>query len=509
MKAPRILIVEDESIIAMTIEQALQRLGFAVAGATRTGEQAIELTGDLRPDLVLMDIRLAGKMDGIEAAERIRREHEVPVVYLTSHGDTATLERAKVPAPAGYILKPFEERELHIAIEMALYKQRAESQRRRLQRMDSLTQLAGGIAHNFNNMLTVIQGYAGLIKTRVADDALAQEAIAQVQTAGDRAANLTRQLLIFSQRQVTDRRPLDLDRIVAHAVENLRPTLEAASIDYDSGGALSVEADESMIDQLLVQLVANAREAMPSGGRITVTTGKLEITPKNLASHREGRIGRFARLTVRDAGCGMNAETLGQIFDPFFTTKDVALGAGLGLSTVHGIVKQHHGWIEVASEVGAGTTFDIFLPLLSQSQPSAPSPRGSGPVSGQETILLVEDETALRQMVRLFLEAAGYRVVEAETGQSALEIWPECADKVDLVLTDIHMPDGINGRELAEKLSTLKPGLKVILSSGFIANPEDHEFASRMGGSFLQKPYRRSQLLRTVRDCLDSAPVGN
>ncbi|MEA3208301.1 MAG: two-component system, cell cycle sensor histidine kinase and response regulator CckA [Chthoniobacter sp.] len=218
---------------------------------------------------------------------------------------------------------------------------------------------------------------------------------------------------------------------------------------------------------------------------------------------REARSGRFARLTVSDAGCGINPETLNRIFEPFFTTKNVGSGSGLGLSTVHGIVKQHQGWVEVASEVGVGTTFEIFLPLSSSQMPSARAPAVRSTPGGKETILLVEDEKALRFLLRLFLEQAGYRIIEAETGREAIEMWDQCANEVSLVLTDLRMPGGVSGRQLADWLIERKPTLKIILSSGFIPEAADREFATRMGGAFLQKPYPRTELLQTVRECLD------
>ncbi len=504
MTAAKILIVEDESIIAMTIEQALTGLGFDIAGIASTGEKAIELAEKRWPDLILMDIRLAGEMDGIEAAGQIRARFGLPIIFLTSHSDDAILKRARVTEPHGYILKPFEERELHIAIEMALYKHRAETQIRQLEKMESYGQLAGGIAHNFNNLLTVIQGYAGMIKDRSAADARTLAFVEQVQAATDRAATLTRQLLTFSQRQAIELRPSDLDRVIKGTLEILRRILPPdVLVEFESPGAVRVEADESMIEQLIVSLAVNARDAMPDGGRLVVEAREIEITPRDLERRREASAGRFARLSVSDTGCGMNAETLSRIFEPFFTTKDVGSGTGLGLSTAHGIVKQHKGWIEVTSEVGAGTRFDIFLPVSASTETLEPAPPASMGSRRAETILLVDDEAALRKMVRLNLEMAGYRVIEAATGRQALEVWKQHADEINLVLTDVQMSGGVSGCDLAVQLLREAPQLRIILSSGFISRPGERELAVRIGGAFLQKPYRQAQLLQAVREMLD------
>ena len=507
-KPARILIVEDETIIAMAIEQTLRYLGFEVAGAARTGERAVELAGEVRPDLVLMDIRLAGKMDGIEAAGQIRAKYQTPVVYLTSHGDRAVLARAKVTEPSGYILKPFDERALQIAIEIGFYKHRAETRIRELQKMESFGQLAGGIAHNFNNLLTIVQGHMGLIRERSGSHPETLASIEQVQAATDRAANLTRQLLTFSQRHVMELRALDLNQVVEGTLAILGKSLPPGiGIESRAAGALRIEADESMLEQLIVNLVTNARDAMPNGGRLVIETREVLIGPQDLERHKQASVGRFARLAVSDTGCGIRPDTLSRIFEPFFTTKDIGSGDGLGLAAVHGIVKQHRGWIEVTSEVDSGARFEIFLPLCSRPLPIASEPAPRASPRGKETILLVEDEKALRILARMILERAGYRVVEAETGREAMQIWEQYSSEVRLVMTDLRMPGGCSGRQLADWLFDRNPRLQIILTSGFIPEADDRAFAERMDGAFLQKPYKSAHLLQMVRECLDRQPA--
>ena len=304
-------------------------------------------------------------------------------------------------------------------------------------------------------------------------------------------------------------RPLDLDRVILNLSKMLKRII-GENIDlkcrYDPALPM-VQADISMLEQALVNLVVNARDAMPGGGQLLITTEKLTFPEASAPAHPEARPGDFVCITVKDTGSGIAPEHLPHIFEPFFTTKDVGKGTGLGLATVYGIVKQHEGWIEVSSQVGCGSTFRLFLQALPSLQPEEAKEKADANEMprGKETILLVEDDEAVRKVTRIILERSGYNVLEAGSGPAALQAWETAAAKVDLLLTDVIMPEGITGRELAERLRAQKASLKVIYQSGYSAEiiGTDGEFLSRTKSFLLQKPCLSQDLLRTVRRCLD------
>ena len=254
-----------------------------------------------------------------------------------------------------------------------------------------------------------------------------------------------------------------------------------------------------------MNLAVNARDAMPEGGTLTISTDPVEMNDAYVQTHPEARLGAFVCLRVSDTGCGMDAATMARIFEPFFTTKEVGKGTGLGLATVYGIVKQHEGWIEVSSEVGKGSTFNVFFPASSAPVKAPPpeSPVAAAVRGGQETILVVEDEPVLRDMAHLILQDCGYRVLEAGSGAEALQVWERHPDAIDLVLTDVVMPGGMSGRDLAVKLMASHPRLKIIFTSGYNVEETNTDFFRRGGAIFLQKPYTRVDLAKAVRDALD------
>lgn len=384
-----------------------------------------------------------------------------------------------------------------------------EAQFRHAQKLESVGQLAAGVAHDFNNILTVIQGYSECLLNRCQGDAPTQTALKQISDASKRAAALTRQLLMFSRKQVIQTRVLDLNAVLQN-LSNMLSRLLGEDIKLEShyGHDLPrVEADNGMLEQVVMNLVVNSRDAMPKGGKLSMTTSQVTLDSSYARLHSEARPGEFVCLTVADTGCGMERKTLERIFEPFFSTKEVGKGTGLGLATVYGIVKQHEGWIEVASEVGQGTTFKIYFPTVAKEKQAeshdepdtVPEPvRG-----GKETILVVEDEPVLRELVCEVLQDYQYRVVSAGTGIEALRIWDEYNGQIDLVLTDMVMPEGMTGRELAAQLKLRKPHLKVIYSSGYSPEAMGRDFGH--GDTvFLSKPYLPPQLARTVRHCLDA-----
>ncbi len=383
-----------------------------------------------------------------------------------------------------------------------------ETQLRQSQRMEAFGQLAAGVAHDFNNILTVILGNAYALKAGAVRDADRLAAAAEICLASERAANLTRQLLTFGQRQVFQPKEVDLNGIVANMTKMLLRLIgEHIHLEahYRSADAW-VNADPGMMEQILVNLAVNSRDAMPQGGRLVLETGHVTFGPAETAVRAKRRPGNFVHLAVRDTGVGIAPENLPRIFEPFFTTKEAGKGTGLGLATVFGIVERHQGWIEIESQVNAGTTFHIYLPhSLRPASASARSPAASPAPGGKEVILLVEVETALRRLCLLILKRKGYQVHEAENGAAAWQLWQQQRAHIDLLITDMVMPGGMGGRELAQKLLAEKPALKVIYCSGYTDDMMGPDSVLRVNGNFLEKPFAPDELLRRVRAQFDEA----
>jgi len=382
---------------------------------------------------------------------------------------------------------------------------RLEEQLRQSQKLEAIGQLAGGIAHDFNNILTIILGHATLL-TMAKLDAKSLVSAQQIKQASERAAGLTRQLLAFGRKQIYNPRPLDLNRVVGKLTDLLARLLGediALQINFSSQPVV-ISADVSMMEQILLNLSVNSRDAMPRGGQLTIRMSPCHVDEAHTSRVAEARVGRFIRLSHSDTGEGIPPENLARIFEPFFTTKELGKGTGLGLATVFGIVKQHEGWVEVESELGKGTTFHIYF---AASNEAAMDPEHSDTQfharKGTETILVVEDERDLREIVTRTLNLNGYRVFQAVDGRDALQIWTEHQHQIDLLFTDIVMPGGLNGRELAERFLADKPGLKVIFSSGYGADTLGKNFKLDPKLNFLQKPYLPQTLSRVIRHCLD------
>lgn len=381
-----------------------------------------------------------------------------------------------------------------------------EEELRQSQKLEAIGQLAGGVAHDFNNILTIIQGYGSILMMDRSASGEAREAVTEIVHAAERAASLTRQLLAFSRRQVMQPQDLDINASVRNLTKMLRRILgEDIGLKLDlSEVPLATHADPGMIDQILLNLVVNARDAMPSGGELTIKSEKTTLGTNRVNALMDSPPGDYVVLSVRDTGTGISEENLAKIFEPFFTTKEQGKGTGLGLSTVFGIVKQHGGCLYVESEPEGGTEFLIYLPVAEGSIPSnAAVERIRNRADLDETILLVEDETSVRLLVRHMLERAGYRVQEAASGVEALRLWESLKDEIDLLFTDIVMPGGINGLELANQLKAITPDLKVIFTSGYSPDIAGRELEFEEGQNFLQKPAPREKVLCTVRQVLD------
>jgi PAS domain S-box-containing protein len=622
---PRILVVEDEAVVALDVKARLQGLGYEVIGPSSTGEEALAKAAEARPDLVLMDIKLRGDLDGIEAARLLRDRLDIPVVYLTAYADPATLERAKLAEPLGFVLKPFAERELHAVVEMALYKRRMESRlresrsrldamlrgisdgvlavnakgnvtfanpaaermtgfasaemldrplrelvvllgeerreprdplgsdgagdallvgrsgaerpvsvsvspleeggrdkgnvlvlsdlterrlherarleeeerRRHAQRLETVGRLAGGIAHDFNNLLTTVLGYSDLLLARVEPGSAFHDDLQEIRRAGERAAALTSQLLAFSRKQILEPQVLDINRLVDGVTRMLRRLIgEEVSLSCRSEPALwRVRADPGQLEQVLVNLALNARDAMPGGGTLTIETRN------DVVDEGDGGalpVGSYAVLSVRDTGVGMDADTLARAFEPFFTTKEKGKGTGLGLATVHGIVSQSGGHVRCESAPGRGALFTVWLPRVEESESgemphlSDESPRGAG------VVVLVEDEEPVRRLTRRILEARGYSVLDAPSGDEALKVIDGRVPHVDLLVTDVVMPEK-TGPQVAELLLSRYPAMKVLYISGYTDKVIAKHGVLEPGIALLKKPFTPDALAREVR----------
>jgi two-component system cell cycle sensor histidine kinase/response regulator CckA len=377
---------------------------------------------------------------------------------------------------------------------------------RQSQKMEAIGRLAGGVAHDFNNLLNVIIGYASIIEKRPDVDAQLRESAGQIATAAEKAAAFTRQLLAFSRKQVLQTALLNIDDIL-RAMSKMLPSLIGEEIELVlNTGAPSayVRADMGQTEQVIMNLVVNARDAMHEGGRLTITTSNLDLRDSGEGNHGEERIppGKYVTLTVSDTGEGMDAQTQAHIFEPFFTTKGTGKGTGLGLATVYAIIKQNDGHIRVHSQPGQGTTLAIYFPQIQHAAPLVSVDETAQELSrGSETILLVEDQQALRELLGTVLQNNGYTVLKADSGRAAIEIANSHSGPVDLLITDIIMP-GMRGWEVAIRIMELRPEAKVLYMSGHTDTDLIHEGALSAGAVLLEKPFRPEVLLLKVQDIL-------
>ncbi|HUJ12714.1 MAG TPA: response regulator [Thermoanaerobaculia bacterium] len=634
----RILVVEDETIVAMDLAATLRRMGHEIVGMVGTGAAAISSADAMGPDLILMDIRLKGAMDGIETARAIRERRPIPVVFLTAHADVETVERSKAASPYAYLVKPFDESTLHRVIEVALHRaetERAEhkatldalwqsEERFRLlveavedyaifmiapdgriaswnegaervtgftaadaigqsvttlrpaekadsarlmkelgairdqgpaewdddglkkdgsryiahiycapmldrageffgyvsivrdvteqrnmqaqlvqaQRFESLGQLAGGIAHDFNNMLMVILSRCDILLKQMESEKHRQY-IADIRAAAMKNRDLTQQLLAAARRQVLEPNVVDLNEVIRSAMQLLGPTLgEQIRVRTELQEPLwSVFVDPGKLHQVLMNLSINARDAMASGGSLTIESRNVRIDSSYARQHIGIQEGEYVSLVVSDTGLGIPDEIRDRIYDPFFTTKEPGRGTGLGLAVVRGIVEQTGGRIWMYSEEGRGTTFKIFLPRHTAGKPQKEVAEKDAELGGDETILLVEDEELLRAVVREGLEEHGYQVLEAGTPHEALEMAGSFGGTIHILLTDIIMP-AMTGIALAERLATQRPDMQVIYMSGYSNHAVINQAALPTGVHYLEKPIPTNVLLRAIRDVM-------
>jgi two-component system, cell cycle sensor histidine kinase and response regulator CckA len=507
-----VLLIEDCMEDAELCLWELKKEGFQVsADVAQTHEDFIALVRSKEYDIVLSDYNLRN-WNALDAVQTLRDEgRDIPFVLVTgSLGDESAVECVK-KGISDYVLKDRMAR-LPVAIQRALQEKAERMARKRLeeqllqsQKMEAIGRLAGGVAHDFNNLLTVITGFTQLLLDRLGPDDPMRVHLNQIKEAGDRAASLTRQLLAFSRRQVLAPQIVDLNDVIA-GINKMLPRLIGEDIELvtiGSPGLWRVKADPGQVEQVIMNLVVNARDAMPQGGRLTIETANVDLDTKYPDQRSVIVPGRYVMLAVSDTGIGMTQEVKSRIFEPFFTTKEQGKGTGLGLATVYGIVKQSGGYVWAYSEQGKGTMFKIYLP---QAEGVAAETREieehSHTTGGSETVLVVEDNEAVLSFVRGVLEGWGYTLLEATGSEEALKVIESYHEPIHLLLTDVVMPR-MSGPELAAKLLSLHPEAKVLYMSGYTDNSIVHHGVLDAGTYSLQKPFIPETLTRKIREVLD------
>ncbi|MBF0545666.1 MAG: response regulator [Candidatus Riflebacteria bacterium] len=638
----RIMIVEDEEIVAADLGKSVEKNGYIVCAMASTGMEAIKKADLNRPDLILMDIVLKGSMNGIEAAKKIKDLYQIPIVFLTAFGEDSVLEQARMAEPYGFLTKPFKDRDLHISIEISIYKKRAEDRIRKMelwlaavlrsvgdaviasdknrvitfmnavaekltgwkkedalgkklsevlnlkeedtdldkhllekvisegliinlitdrlliakdgtelpisdsaapikdengespgsvivfrditeqkrsarekqelqtqllqaQKMESVGRLAGGVAHDFNNMLGVILGFVEMGMDQVDPKQPIHAYLTQIRKAATRSADLTRQLLAFARKQTIAPKVLNLNETVLGILSMLQRIIgENINLNWLPANDLwMVRMDPSQIDQILANLCVNAKDAISGMGKITIQTGNSTFLEGSSAVALGLAPGEYVKLTVNDDGCGMDKETIEHIFEPFFTTKGLGSGTGLGLATVYGAVKQNSGFITVDSNKGQGTTFSIYFPRYIGNTEKLPAPDiEEPPIRGHETILLVEDEIALLELITNLLESKGYTVLAANNPGQALRLAKEYHSEIHLLLTDVILPE-MSGCELAKNVLSVFPKIKYLFMSGYPADVIAQHGVLDEKANFIQKPFSKKDLSAKLCELLD------
>jgi two-component system, cell cycle sensor histidine kinase and response regulator CckA len=550
-----ILIIEDEPGVALLQRRALERAGFRIQSAS-SPEEAFVCLDSQSIDLIVLDFYLSPDVTGLEVYHQLKSMgYDLPVILVTGRSAESLVIEALRAGVRDFVVKspeyleylPHAVQRVLTQVQLERQLRQTEEQIRQMQKLDSIGQFAAGIAHDFNNIVTVQQGFADLLLQDPELPPRFQNYVQQIAEASQRAAKLTRQLLLFSRKQALQPQQLDLNAVVRDVNQLLTRILgEHIELELDCDPQLpSLWADLGMVEQVLMNLASNARDAMVGGGNLKISTFTREISQAAARTIPEAHAGKFLCLRVSDTGSGIDPEIVSHIFEPLFTTKEADRGTGLGLATVLGIVKQHQGWIEVETESGKGTSFQVYFPVVSEedrevdppdrNQWQVPIPGlwetaaslsavppladafGSATsnlaVSGDgvsetidskhpEQILVVEDEASLRQMVVAVLRHRGYRVLSASSGVEALEVWGVHRGAIHLVITDMVMPEGMTGRDLAERLWQDKPALKVIFTSGYSVEISGLEDLTPSRAIFFQKPYTPRQLAETVRSLL-------
>jgi signal transduction histidine kinase len=509
--ALRLLLVEDSADDAELLVRELVRAGYQpVVERVQTAAQLRASLARGPWDLIISDHALPG-FSAPEALALVQESGlDTPFLIVSGAIGEEVAAQAMRAGARDYIMKdnlarlgPAIVRELREA-EARRARKRLEDQYRQAQRMEAIGRLAGGVAHDFNNLLTVIQSRSQFLRDSLSPDDAGRHEADLILEAATRAAALTRQLLVFSRGQVLQPAILDLNAVVAGMESMLRRMIgeRIALRTALTSGVGAVKADQAQLEQVIMNLVVNARDAMPEGGEVTIETANIELDEVYCRSRVDSRPGPHVLLAVADTGVGMDAETQAHLFEPFFTTKEPEHGTGLGLAVVYGAVKQNGGTIEVFSKQGRGTSVEIFLPRVDGVATAAVQPHAfEGSLDGSETILLVEDQEAVRFVARDILQRRGYTVLEARHGVEALEILERHAGDIALLVTDVVMPH-IGGPELVRRMAPKYPHMRVLYMSGY--TDETITDYSALGAVFLEKPFNPQTFARKVREVLNA-----
>jgi len=513
----RMMIVEDSEDDTVLVLRELKRAGYDVDFQRVESSDALKAGLSAREwDLIISDFSMP-RFSGTDALKLVRSTgSDAPFIFVSGTMGEDTAVAALKNGAQDFLLKSNLKR-LAPAVQRALREVDEGRQRKRLelhvialQKFDAIGKLAGGVAHDFNNLLGVILGESELLLDRPHDEAMTR-GLEMIRESAKRGATLTRQLLAFGRRQVLETKVVNLNSILADVEKLLRRVIgEDIELEFQTEEKLgSIVADPGQLEQVLLNLAINARDAMPEGGKLTINTANLHLEGAYVDRRAVVNPGRYIQMVVSDTGCGMDERTQSRIFEPFFTTKEQGKGTGLGLASVYGIVKQSGGYIWVYSELGHGTAFKIYLPMVEAAAGISRQVKGSGEVPrGSETILLVEDDSSLREVTCAFLQSSGYTVLPAQSPEEALEVEERHQGPIDFLLTDVIMPK-MNGRELVSRLSKARPEMKVLFVSGYtdgVVRDGVHG-ALEEGLAFLQKPFTRLALTQKIREILDSQRV--
>jgi two-component system, cell cycle sensor histidine kinase and response regulator CckA len=507
----RLLMIEDSEDDADLLIRELRRGGFNVTyQRVETSEALIAALTNQKWDLVISDHSMP-HFSGIAALEILTSTgSDLPFIFVSGTIGEETAVAALKKGAQDYLMKSNLKR-LVPAVQRTLRekeerreRQQLERQVQQLHKFEAIGRLAGGIAHDFNNVIGAILGWAELCEQESQPGTHLQDRLRKIMDQAERAAGLTSQLLSFARRQVLQPKRVDLNTHILQGVSLLRRVIgEHITISVQTARDLQVTlVDPTQVDQVVMNLCLNARDAMPSGGRLTLETRNVELGEDYCRLHSYARPGNYVMLSVSDDGLGMNAETMEQIFEPFFTTKEMGKGTGLGLATVYGIVKQHGGLIDVESASGKGTTFRVYFPAGSGAPEGREAHSEEMPPRGSETILLAEDHEGLRQSAQEMLENLGYRVLVASNGLEAIQLFKENIEQIALVVLDVVMP-GISGPDAFLQMTVIRPGLPAVFSTGYAREAESLTLLLQKGASFLQKPYSQKSLGHMIRAVLD------
>ena len=465
-------------------------------------EQPEDLIGRNGPDLLLTPESQA------RIRQRIQQRETGPIEVIGIRKDGTTFKGETESQPVKYLGHDARIVSMHDITEIKRVeaeKMKLEEQYRQAQKMEAIGQLAGGVAHDFNNMLNIILGYSQLALMKIEPSSPLKADLQEIINATKRSTDLVRQLLAFARKQTIAPKALDLNDTVADML-NMLQKLIGEDIDLlwmPAANLWPVKMDPTQVDQLLANLAVNARDSISGVGKITIETGKAEFDKMYCSQHSDFVPGQYAMLAVSDNGCGMDKKTIEKIFEPFFTTKETGKGTGMGLATVYGIVKQNNGFINVYSEPGKGTTLKIYLPRFEENGPAIDEPSEQAkPLTGTETVLLVEDNEALLKMAKIMLEELGYTVLALGNPNEAIQLVEQYAGDIHLVLTDVVMPE-MSGRDLQKRLSDLRSGIKCLFMSGYTANVIAHRGILDEEVNFLQKPFHMEELSTKVREALE------